>query len=180
MDEPDPEVIAAARSGDLGAFERLVRRYQADIWRMCLYLLHDEDLASDVTQDTFVRAFRFLGRYRGEARFTAWLLSIARHCAVDEMRRKQRRERVTERASAQPRPPATDISASLEVREAVAALDPELREPIVLIDMFGMTYAEVSRMCGAPVGTIKSRMHRARSLLAEALDVDVGGATDEG
>lgn len=180
MDEPDPEVVAAARGGDLGAFERLVRRYQGDVWRMSLYLLHDQDLASDVTQDTFVRAFRFLDRYRGESRFTVWLLAIARNCATDELRRKQRRERVKERVVAQPKNPGADLSSALEVREAVASLELELREPVVLIDMFGMSYAEVSRMCGVPIGTIKSRMHRARALLAEALDVDVGGALDEG
>lgn len=181
MDEPDPPIVAAARAGDLAAFERLVRRYQGDVWRLCLHLLHDEDLASDAAQDAFVRAFRFLHRYRGESRFTTWLFSIARHCAMDELRKKQRRDRIRARASHQRQPPPPDMAIPLEVREAVAALDLELREPVVLIDMFGMSYAEVSRMSGLPVGTIKSRMHRARSLLMGTLHApDAEEATDEG
>ncbi|MFN2586918.1 MAG: RNA polymerase sigma factor [Actinomycetota bacterium] len=169
MDEPDPSVVGAARSGDLGAFEDLVRRYQGHVWRLSLHLLHDPDLASDATQEAFVRAYRFLPRYRGESKFSTWLFSIARNCALDEARRAARRRRIADRAEAEPAPPPREPGAAVEVREAVAALPLDLREPIVMIDMFGISYKEVATILGAPEGTIKSRVHRARELLVESL-----------
>lgn len=169
MEEPDPQVVAAARRGDVAAFEILVRRYQGDVWRLAVHLLHDDSLADDVTQEAFVRAFRFLPRYRGEAKFSTWLFTIARNCANDEMRRSGRRKNLQGRLDQErPRPPA-DESVALEVREALAALPMDLREPVVLIDMFGASYAEVAGILGAPVGTVKSRVHRARSTLARSL-----------
>jgi RNA polymerase sigma-70 factor (ECF subfamily) len=178
VDEPDPQVVAAARAGEMPAFEKLVRRYQADVWRLSFHLIRDEDLASDITQEAFVRAYRNLKRYRGEARFTTWLFSIARNCAIDEMRRNQRRTRIRDRFRAERPKPESDVSLSIEIREAVAALDHELREPLVLIDMFGMSYSEVSGISGVPVGTIKSRMHRARSILARELRPESSEAQD--
>lgn len=169
MYEPDPEVVAAAKAGEMRAFEQLVRRFQADVWRLSFHLLHDEVLADDATQDTFVRAYRFLSRYRGESKFSTWLLSIARNCALDEGRRAGRRRKVTERIEAQPRPPTPDAGIAIEVREAVASLPMDLREPIVLIDMMGASYKDVAAMLGAPEGTIKSRVHRAREALVTML-----------
>jgi RNA polymerase sigma-70 factor (ECF subfamily) len=169
MEEPDPQVVAAARRGDVAAFEILVRRYQGDVWRLAVHLLHDESLADDVTQEAFVRAFRFLPRYRGEAKFSTWLFTIARNCANDEMRRSGRRRNLQGRLDQErPRTPS-DESVALEVREALAALPMDLREPVVLIDMFGASYAEVAGILGTPVGTVKSRVHRARSTLAHSL-----------
>ncbi len=169
MDEPDPGVVGAARSGDLGAFEELVKRYQAHVWRLALHLLHDRDLASDATQEAFVRAYRFLPRYRGESKFSTWLFSIARNCALDEARKATRRRRISDRAEAQPAAAPRDAGVAIEVREAVGALPLDLREPIVMIDMFGISYKEVAAALGVPEGTIKSRVHRARELLVESL-----------
>ena len=137
MEEPDPQVVAAARRGDVAAFEILVRRYQGDVWRLAVHLLHDDSLADDVTQEAFVRAFRFLPRYRGEAKFSTWLFTIARNYANDEMRRRGRRKNLQGRLDHErPRTPL-DESVALEVREALATLPMDLREPVVLIDMFG-------------------------------------------
>lgn len=169
MQEPDPQVIAAARRGDLRAFEQLVRRFQADVWRLSFHLVRDEALADDVTQNAFVRVFRFLPRYRGDSKFTTWLFSIARNCALDEIRRAQRLKRTADALRGEPERPQREVGLALEVREALAKLPLELREPVVLIDMFGTPYAEVARILKAPVGTIKSRVHRARALLAEAM-----------
>ncbi|MFN2594212.1 MAG: RNA polymerase sigma factor [Actinomycetota bacterium] len=169
MGEPDPQVVAAARAGDLRAFEELVRAYQAPVWRMVLALVHDPAVAEDITQDAFVRAFRFLYRYRGDSKFTTWLMTVARNSAVDEMRRVQRAKRVVERAGAQPVAARSDQSVGIEVREAVSALPQQLREPVVLIDMFGMSYKETSRILSVPEGTVKSRVHKARAALALSL-----------
>jgi RNA polymerase sigma-70 factor, ECF subfamily len=179
VDEPDPEVVAAARRGSLEAFEQLVRRYQADVWRLAFHLLRDSALADDVTQDSFLRAFRFLGRYRGQARFSTWLFSITRNCAMDELRRQGRHRRAAGRAQAGEPVVATDRSSGIEVREALASLPLELREPVVMIDMFGMSYREVASTLRLPQGTVKSRVHRARAALIEALGDQTKGAGGE-
>jgi RNA polymerase sigma-70 factor, ECF subfamily len=166
VEEPDPHVISAARAGDLVAFESLVRRYQADVYRFVLHLIREPQTAEDVTQESFVRAFRFLHRYRGESRFTTWLFSIARNCAVDETRRRSRRERVMIRITQQREPSAQrDQSTAMEIREALATLPQDLLEPVVLIDIFGLSYRETAQMLSVAEGTIKSRVHRGREQL---------------
>lgn len=179
MEEPEPQVIGAARTGDSGAFETLVRSYQADVWRLTYQLVRDRSLADDITQDAFLRAFRFLPRFRGEAKFSTWLFTIARNCARDELRRAGRRrtlEHTLEHAE-QPRP--SEPGLWVEIREAVAGLSLELREPLVLIDMFGLSYSEVGMILELPLGTVKSRVHRARHLLAEHLAGDLERAQGE-
>ena len=168
MVEPDPQLVAAAQTGDLDAFSDLVRRYQGHVWRLARQLVRDDGVADDVTQDAFVRAYRFLPRYRGESKFSTWLFSIARNCALDELRRVERRRRLSG-ALETPQMRAPDHGVRLEVAEALSTLPRELLEPVVLIDMFGTSYAEVALIVGVPLGTIKSRVHRARELLAHAL-----------
>lgn len=176
MDEPDPQLLRSAQRGDLRAFEDIVRRYQADVWRLCLHLLGDRTLADDVAQDALVRIYRFLPRYRGDSKFSTWLFSITRNCCLDELRRTKRRRSVRERLEAQPSPSRGDPNLGVEVREAIAGLPFELREPVVLIDMFGESYREAARILRVPEGTVKSRVHRARSMLARTLGAE---AADE-
>jgi RNA polymerase sigma-70 factor, ECF subfamily len=169
VDEPDPQVVQAARSGDLSAFETLVRRYQSDVWRLSFHMVRNETVADDVTQDAFVRAFRFMHRYRGESRFSTWLFSIARNCAIDELRRSTRRSRVVQRAEAEFDLGEAGDEISIEIRELIGRLPLDVREPIVLIDMFGMSYREVAKVMRVPEGTVKSRVHRGREILAGQL-----------
>lgn len=170
MEEPDPHVVAAARGGDMGAFENLVRRYQGDVFRFSLHLVSDRNLAEDVTQETFIRAYRFLKRYRGDSRFSTWLFSIARNCVQDEFRKAGRRARLVKKIEGGTTAalPPEQISAP-EVREALATLPPELLEPVVMIDVFGFSYREVSEITATSEGTIKSRVHRARERLVQLL-----------
>jgi RNA polymerase sigma-70 factor, ECF subfamily len=178
--EPDPAVVAAARAGDLDAFAELVRRYQGDMWRLALHLVRDASVADDVTQDAFVRAYRFLPRYRGDSKFSTWLFTITRNCALDELRRAGRRRRLAHDLDAlRPTRSTEQATGRLEVRDALAALPLELREPVVLIDMFGASYGEVAALVGVPVGTVKSRVHRARMLLAQALEPDATRSADD-
>lgn len=179
MQEPDPQVVAAAKRGDLRAFEELVCRYQAEVWRLALHFVHEAAAADDITQEAFVRVFRFLPRYRGDSKFSTWLLSIARNCALDELRRAQRRRRTAGVVAAEPPRLASDESTGIEVREAVAALPLDLREPVVLIDMFGLSYREVAKMLNLPSGTVKSRVHRARLQLAAMLMLEPEGKRHE-
>lgn len=169
MDEPDPQILSSARKGDARAFESLVRAYQADVWRLCLHLMGNPSQADDVTQDAFVRVFRFLPRYRGDSKFSTWVFAIARNCALDELRKTKRRQLLFERAHMQRQVVQVEQSTTVEVRDALAALSLELREPIVLIDMLGESYRDAANVLGVPEGTVKSRVHRGRSQLAEAL-----------
>jgi RNA polymerase sigma-70 factor, ECF subfamily len=178
LNEPDPAVVWAARGGDVDAFAQLVRDYQADVWRLCVHLLRDRAAADDAAQDCFVRAFRFITSYKGRSKFTTWLLSIARNCAVDEMRRGGRRRKIEQELQVSGAGPSPEHTSGIEVREALEHLPVELREPVILIDMLGLSYVEAGQVLGTPTGTVKSRVHRARTALARFLgeaDIEVTG-----
>lgn len=179
LEEPDPQLLGSARAGDRGAFESLVRAYQADVWRLSLHLTNDRALADDVTQDTFVRVYRFLPRFRGDSKFSTWLFAIARNCALDELRRIKRRQVLADRAKVEhDLQPVAQPTSGVEVREAIAALPLELREAVVLIDMLGESYRDASRVLRLPEGTVKSRVHRARRTLAEMLGAIERGSNE--
>ena len=188
MLEPDPSVVRAAAAGDRRAFEALVRATQADVWRFLRHLGGDGDLAAELTQDTYLRAFRSLSGYRFESRFSSWLFRIARNVAMDEHRSRRRRVRRDHQLEQRERRRAVSASgtgspseARAELRAALAALDGRLREPFVLVEVFGMSYREVSQVLGVPVGTVKSRMFHARqALLAWLADDETGEAADHG
>ena len=169
MNDPDPRTLARAREGDLGAFEDLVRQYQGDVWRFAYHFTRDRTLADDVTQDAFLRAFRFLGGFRGDSKFSSWLFRIARNCAMDQLRA---RKTTLERESRAPLGPTSDPQARVELRAALDAITPEHREPFLLVEVFGLSYQEAADVLGVRVGTIKSRMHRARRVMMDALAVE--------
>jgi len=170
MDEPDPKVIRAAAAGDDDAFTTLMRAAQPHVWRFLRHLLGDDELAADVTQETFVRAHGALGRFRHQSRFSTWLFQIARNAAVDEQRRGARRQRL-QAALVRPRP-AADSSLGTEVRAALASLSPRLREAFVLVEVFGQPYQDAAEVLGVPTGTVKSRVFRARFELVRWFDAD--------
>jgi RNA polymerase sigma-70 factor (ECF subfamily) len=173
--EPEPETIGRARAGDLRAFESLVRDYQADAWRFAYHLTRDRALAEDVTQEAFLRAFRAISSYRGQAKFTSWLLRIVRNCAVDAYRKTRRETPVDEEAGERweaeraPARPAVSSEDRIRIAQAIRALPLSLREPFVAIEVLGFNYRETSDILGMRIGTVKSRMHRARAILAQAL-----------
>jgi len=167
VDDLDPQIIAAARRGDVRAFEVIVRRYQHPVWRLCFHLMGDRASAEDVTQEAFLKTYRFLPRYRMQSRFSTWLFAIARNCALDELRRRERRRAVGRRAAPSAElEVASDPAEGFAVRQALAGLPLELREPIVWIDVLGLSYDETAAALGIPLGTVKSRVHKARHLLA--------------
>jgi RNA polymerase sigma-70 factor (ECF subfamily) len=168
VQDPDPRTLARARQGDLDAFEDLVRAYQADVWRFAYHFTRDRSMADDVTQDAFLRAFRFLKSFRGDSKFTSWLFRIARNCAMDALRQR------TGLAAKEPPPPLgpPDPQARLEIETALAAVSAEHREPFLLIEVFGLSYQEAADVLNVRVGTVKSRMHRARRAMMAALALD--------
>jgi len=166
--EPEPETIRRARAGDLEAWESLVRTYQADAWRFAYHLIGNRASAEDATQEAFLHAFRAIGTYQGQAKFTSWLLRIVRNCAIDAYRKTRRETSVP--AEEMPGAPTPGPSGErLRISQAIDALPRELREPFVVIEVLGFTYDEASSILGVKLGTVKSRMHRARARLVRAL-----------
>jgi RNA polymerase sigma-70 factor, ECF subfamily len=160
----------AAGRGDRAALARLVRQTQADVWRLCARLV-DPASADDLAQDTYLRAIPALGRFRGDAPVRTWLLAIARRACAAEISTRSRDRRLAARLTATPggtlgQPPA-EPGAQAVADELLAALEPGRRAAFVLTQMLGCSYAEAAAICECPVGTIRSRVARAR----EDLDV---------
>jgi RNA polymerase sigma-70 factor (ECF subfamily) len=171
VDEAEATTIRAAASGDQVAFERLVREHQAPVWRFVCHFLGDVALADDVTQETFLRAYRNLHRYEGRARFSTWLFQIARNAAIDAVRSSSRRTRLV---ASLPAPTASmpGPDGAFELRSALASLDERRREALLLVEVQGFTYREAGEVLGVPEGTVKSRVHLARAQLVAWLDVE--------
>jgi RNA polymerase sigma-70 factor, ECF subfamily len=153
----------------VGAFEDLVRAHQADVYRLALRLVRDPPTAEDVTQEAFLHAYRALRRFRGQAKFSTWLFRITRNCAVDAIRRRERLRRM-DREALVAEEVETDLSLRAALDRAVDALPRDLREPFVLIEVLGLSYAEAGAVLSVVSGTLKSRMHRARRRLIEAME----------
>lgn len=171
MDELDAITEAAlrARRGDSASAGAFVRATQADVWRLCAHL-SSRDAADDLTQETYARAFASLHRFAGRSSARTWLLAIARRVCADAVRtavRSRSVRAVDERLTADP-------AESVTLRALLDALDPERREAFVLTQLVGLSYAEAADVCGCPVGTIRSRVSRARSDLVTAFG---GGAS---
>jgi RNA polymerase sigma-70 factor (ECF subfamily) len=164
--DPDPRTVERARGGELLAFEELVRTFQADVYRFAWHLTRDHTLAEDVTQEAFLRAFRFMGGFRGDQKFGSWLLAIARNCAMDMLRQKNRMPRPLE---VPPAGAVADASARAELDAALRSVSPEHRETFLLVEVFGLSYQEAADVLGLAVGTVKSRMFRARQALCKAI-----------
>jgi len=160
-------LLLAARDGDRLALGAFIRSTQAEVWRMARHLVGPED-ADDVTQDVFVRAWRALPSYRGDAGARTWLLSIARRACADAVRARTRRRRLRARLDAQPTRPGPADSAT-ELHALISGLPPDRREAFVLTQIVGCSYAEAAAVTGVPVGTVRSRVARARESLVEAV-----------
>lgn len=164
MDELTSLARAAAR-GDHAALAGLVRQTQGDVWRLCAHLV-DPASADDLAQDTYVRAIPALGKFRGDAPVRTWLLAIARRACAAEIGARSRDRRLTARVAAMPggtlgQPPA-EPGAQAVADELLAALEPDRRAAFVLTQLLGCSYAEAAAICDCPIGTIRSRVARAR------------------
>lgn len=159
--------LEAARHGDDVALARLVHATQAVVHRFCVNLSSSHE-GDDLTQEVFIRAARNLVQFRGEASVVSWLLSIARNVCADQVRRNQRRARLTSRLRNE-RPTTTMSSTDVDLTSLVDALDPDRKMAFVLTQMIGLSYDEAAAACECPVGTIRSRVARARADLIEAV-----------
>jgi RNA polymerase sigma-70 factor, ECF subfamily len=163
VEEPEPAVLRAAMAGDLDAFERLVRMYQPLVWRYLRHLLRDETLAEDVTQETFIHLFQRLPSFSFRSKFSHWVFRVARNAGIDAIRSRERRDRLARALPAPALVPAPETRA--EVQAAVESLTTKLREALLLIEVFGLSYQEAAEVLRVPEGTVKSRVFLARQRL---------------
>ncbi len=166
-------LFVAARDGDRTALLRAVRESQADVWRLAAHLVGPDD-ADDVTQDTFVRAWRALPAFRADSSARTWLLAIARRACTDAVRRRIRQRRLASRAFEEASVSASSRAADhpTGVRDLLALVDTlevKRRTAFVLTQIVGCSYEEAAAVCGVPVGTIRSRVARAREDLVALL-----------
>lgn len=170
----------AARDGDPIAVTALVRATQHDVRRLCAHLV-DGPSADDLAQETYERALRALPGYKAQAPFRPWLLSIARRTCADALRRRTRRRGLLIRLQGGLEHTAPDRSGDILVNDLLAQLDPDRRAAFVLTQVIGLSYAEAAAACEVPVGTIRSRVARARNDLVEAhADTSAGGSRTHG
>jgi len=178
-------LIQSAQHGDLDAFNTLVLAHQDVVYNTALRILNDEDLAADATQEAFLSAFKALNSYRGGS-FRAWLLRTVTNACYDELRRKKRRPTT-------PLEPETDEGEDVEsprwmadpnaspeqemdqqelehaIQHCLESLPTDFRTVVVLADIQGLDYSEVAVAVKTPIGTIRSRLARARVRLRECL-----------
>lgn len=186
MRDEDQTVVEAVRGGRTEAFRLLVERHKGRLYSIIFKLVGDPELAEELTQDAFVRAYSGLGAFRGEARFGTWLVQIGLHTVRDHVRRRHRRRRreipldslshdgegtlLVERSRASdPLVQLGDAELRERVARALDGLPPEYREVIVLKHFEGLPYGEIAGLTGVSVGALKVRAHRARRMLREEL-----------
>jgi RNA polymerase sigma-70 factor (ECF subfamily) len=178
--DPDRELVIKAKGGDLSAFEVLVERHSDVVFRVAARTVGPDD-ALDISQDSFLRALSRIGSYREEGSFRAWLLQITHNTAVNAVLRKQAEpvDELPEPGSGDPEPPIAgerQPAVRLERQERRRRLELKLRglrmehrTVLVLRDVEGMSYEEIAQVTGTPLGSVKGRLHRARTELIDAL-----------
>lgn len=180
MDELTHLARSAGR-GDAAALALLIQRTQADVWRLCAHLV-DPAAADDLVQETYLRVIGALKGFRGDAPVRTWLLTIARRVCAAEVSARLRDRQLSARLAAAPfagRGQAPEAGSHTTATLLIAALEPDRRAAFVLTQMIGCSYAEAAAVCDCPVGTIRSRVARAReeliAMMAESEEAPGGG-----
>lgn len=185
-DEPVTQLALAARDGSPDAVDRFVRALHRDVWRYVAHLSADPQAADDLTQETFLRALGSLQHFKGLSSARTWLLSIARRTVADSLRRAAARPQVSGREDwqsaaegIQPRH-LPGFEDGIALAELLAAIPAVRREAFVLTQLLGLPYAEAAAVINCPIGTVRSRVARARSTLIELLrDAETPTAPDQ-
>ena len=180
--DPDLDLIEAFRRGQGGAFDLLVHRHEGRVFRLACRLLGDSDAALDAAQEAFVKAWKALPRFKGDSRFSTWLTRIAINQCRNELRRRRtvkhtqplsldaqapEGDRTTGDSVAAPGAEPWEEARGREVGRALQAvlaeLDGESREVLCLRDVEDLSYEEIAEILDVPLGTVRSRLHRARA-----------------
>jgi RNA polymerase sigma-70 factor (ECF subfamily) len=173
--DSDLDLLQRAKLGDAAAFHELVDRHAAGLYRLACALIGDSSDAEDVMQETFLGAFQRMGSFEGRSSVKTWLVSILNRQAFRHHRRRLRRpalrlQEIAREPVADPDAPAERAPETrLDVSDAMARLSPEYRQVMVLREVEGMSYAEISQALGVPIGTVESRLFRARQELKSYL-----------
>jgi RNA polymerase sigma-70 factor (ECF subfamily) len=189
VQDDDRTLLVRAQDGDMSAFEELVGRHEEKVYGLALRMTRSEADAAEITQDTFLSAYQHLGEFRGEAAFGSWVHRIAANNALMRLRRQKVLDIVSDEIAG---PEFTDRGSLAEVpesdwsrraddkilddelrraiQEATDALPEGYREVFLLKDVEGLSYEEISEMVGISIPAVKSRLHRARLALREAID----------
>jgi RNA polymerase sigma-70 factor (ECF subfamily) len=190
MDQPDQDLglVRLAQGGDKRAFEALVVKYQRRIARhVARYVRRSADV-EDVVQDTFIRAYRGLASFRGDSAFYSWLYRIATNVALSALARNpapvllgddapdERSDAFEPGVSDSEDPERSMMARQLAdaVQRAMSRLQPDLAEPLLLYEVEGKSYSEIAAMIGIPIGTVRTRIYRAREFIAKRLTPLVG------
>lgn len=186
-ERPDSELVALAKAGDEPAFEALVKRYQRRAYQLAIGMVKDGDLAMDVVQEAFVKVYKYLPDFKGDASFYTWLYRITANLSIDARRREQARggekveltdrlgedevveELLTTQAEANPAQRALDGELSDELEAALRRLPEKHREILVLREVEGLSYEELAATLGIKKGTVMSRLFHARAKMQKLL-----------
>src|SRR4051812_46862683 len=183
MTSTDEELVARSKGGDADSFNQLILRWERPIYALAYRVIGREEDARDVCQETFLRAFRALPGFKGEAKFSSWVYRIALNLCRDWMRRQRRAptmqmpEGVDPIEMASERGPVESIETLVErrelsgvVEEAMALLPEEQRTAIILKEYHGMTFQEIADLQGCPLSTVKTRLYQGLSVLRRQLE----------
>ena len=190
--DPDTELTRLAQAGDARAFEALVVKYQRRIARHVARFIKSADDVEDVVQDVFVRAYRGLASFRGDSQFYSWLYRIASNAALNHLRAAsddvllgddapdERVSEFTPGVSDASQPDRTLMAEQIAdaVQRALAKLQPQLAEALMLFEVEKKSYAEIAEMLQIPIGTVRTRIFRAREFIARRLEPVVGPRRD--
>ncbi|MDD4880529.1 MAG: RNA polymerase sigma factor RpoE [Gallionellaceae bacterium] len=191
----DRQLVERARAGDKRAFGLLVEKYQRRLFRLLSRMVRDPEEVEDIAQETFIKAYRALPNFRGDAAFYTWLYRIGVNTAKNYLAtRKKAMPTISDQAMGDDDEPderlvARDISTpetelmskqiAMAVNQVVEALPEELRTAITLREMEGLSYEEIAEMMGCPIGTVRSRIFRAREAIAAKLRPFLGTSEDK-
>ena len=187
--DADWELVQRVQRGDVRAFDLLVIKYQRRVERLIARFVRDVDLVQDIAQEAFIRAYKALPQFRGESAFYTWLYRIAVNTAKKQLISLGRDPVLTESALAAQREQEDETSSSAVeptdeetpeavyaarevarvVNEAIAALSEDLRQAVVLREIEGLSYEEIAEAMNCPIGTVRSRIFRAREAIAQRL-----------
>jgi RNA polymerase sigma-70 factor (ECF subfamily) len=178
-----PNVLERARVGDHEAFAAVVRLYDRRLRGIAYRVLGDRERMDDALQEAYVRAFRALPRFRGDARVGTWLFRITYNACLDELARSRKTmhvplDELVEQAS-DPAELEDALACRGELADAFATLSRDERAAVFLVDVEGYDYGGASEILGVPVGTVASRLNRARKALRCSLEAGVEGFADE-
>lgn len=183
MQVTDEELARRSAAGDSRAFEDLVERHQRYLFNLCLRIMGDYDLASEVAQEAFLRAWRSIGSYRAEAKFTTWLYTIAHNLCMNRLESVQRdvRRRVSEEDAANelgklhsrevdPAVAYEQKERKVGIHQQIDRLPPRYRAVITLFYLQELSYQEIAEVTGLPMGTVKTHLFRAKEMLRRAME----------